>query len=159
MTTAKPKREFERHSGTGGPIKPDSKRSGAGQHNWGDDQEIIGDAVTAHKEAEATAAVTQPTANITNPPPPKDDLAPESLGDLADAEPRPNDMSYEEYMKQQQQSRTGVKAYDTRTVAANFRPDRYKGKNYFEKATDELLQGAQKEKKKEKESQKTTKSY
>jgi len=148
---SKNKRELDRHPGTGGSIKSDAKRSGAGQHNWGNDQSAIDDAVVAHKEAEAVAAPT--TANSTNPlqpPPPKDDLtSPESLGDLAGVEEqKPLDVSYEEFVKQQQ--RSGNKAYDARTVAnSTFRADRYKGKNYFEKATDELLQGAQKEKKKE----------
>jgi len=50
--------------------------------------------------------------------------------------------------------------YDARTVSNDLlTADRYKGKNDYERATDELLSGAQKEKKKEKKETKATKNY
>jgi len=156
---SKPKREFERHSGTGTPLKPQAKKSGGGQHNWGGSEEEIKDAVVAHEEEKESAAPTnQPEQPATFKP--KDEANPENLGELQETEEIDTSVSYEEFMKQKQKQTNRSKAYDGRTVPnLTYRVDRYKGKNQHEKATDELLEGAQKEKKKTKENQKTTQSY
>jgi len=146
---SKNKREHDRHSGTGGSIKADAKKSGAGQHNWGGADEAIVDAVVEHKETEAAAvaAATAPTVNPAAQATKADDLNPENYAELQEAVPLKEDLSYEEFMKEQKRSNN--KAYDARTVNSSFRVNRYKGKNQQEKATDELLEGVQKEKKKE----------
>jgi len=52
---SKPKREMERHSGTGHSIKEPAKRDGGGGHGWGNDTEEIHDAVVKHVEEEKAA--------------------------------------------------------------------------------------------------------
>jgi len=150
---SKNKREHDRHSGTGGSIKADAKKSGAGQHNWGGADEAIVDAVVEHKETEAAAvaAATAPTVNPAAQATKADDLNPENYAELQEAVPLKEDLSYEEFMKEQKRSNN--KAYDARTVNSSFRVNRYKGKNQQEKATDELLEGVQKEKKKKERNQ------
>jgi len=56
------------------------------------------------------------------------------------------------------QEKSSKRVYDARTVSNDLlTADRYKGKNDYERATDELLSGAQKEKKKRKKKPKQQK--
>jgi len=153
---SKEKRELERHSGTGHSIKEGPKRSGGGGHNWGDDVQEMQDAITKHVETEAKEqGAHDDTANKKISEKNPDEPNPENYGDLLTAEKTIPDVSYEEYVNQKQ-NKGGKKAYDARTVKNDsLTADRYKGKYEYERATDELLQGAQKEKKKRKKKQKS----
>jgi len=132
-----PKREFDRHSGTGRPIKGENKRQGSGAGNWGSEQEVVQQGV---EEFNANQDKNQKGK-------------PQNQADLNDLD-KENDQktSYEDFIKESNVQQLAT-AYNTKTVESQFKKN--KRLNKSERETDLLFAGDQKDKKKRNKKKKT----
>lgn len=128
------KREKDRESGTGQPIKPIAPKGGAGTGNWGSNAEQIADGV---QEAGADGRKRKKPKNFAD----LNDQAPDYSG---------HD-SYDDWAKQNMPKGKEIGPYQVRTQKSNFRKG-YKC-NKFEKQTDAMfgpVNGKKKKKSKKK---------
>jgi len=128
-----PKREFERHSGTGRPIKGENKRQGGGAANWGSTQDDVQQGV----EQFNTVAHPEESQNASNKP--------QNQADLNEIEEKEEQKtSYDEFVKD---ADLKPAAYNTKTVESQYKKAMRLNKS--ERETDKLFAGDQKDKKNE----------
>jgi len=131
-----PRREFERHSGTGRPIKGENKRQGGGVSNWGSEQETMQQGMNEFNSENKNPEQRKP-------------LNQGDLNELVDKEEEQK-TSYDEFAKQSNIQQT---AYNTKTVASQYKKAQRLNKS--ERETDLLFAGDQKDKKKRNKKKKT----
>merc|ERR1712228_105039 len=137
------KREKDRESGTGQPIKPIPAKGGSGKGNWGSDQEQIKQGIDAVD-----------AANTANDSSSKDRRRkePESFGDLNPEQNIAEKKSWDEFTKER---KTKTQVYSTKTVKSDMKR-KYKP-NAYEKESDIMFAGTGGKKKKGKKKKKKKK--
>jgi len=118
------KREKDRESGTGQPIKSIPSKGGSGKGNWGSDQEQI------------KQGMDSLNANDANSKPKRKE--PDSFGDLNDSEASKPKQSWDEFNKAKGKKKAEV--YSKKTVRSDYRK-KYKP-NKYEQETDAMFAGS-----------------
>jgi len=127
------KREKDRESGTGQPIKSIPKKGGQGKGNWGADAEAIADGIKENQGGNVDGK-----------------KAPNSFADLNDrsheeGKNEDSNVSYEEWAKENMPKKE-IKAFKQKTVKSTFR--RKAKVNKYEKQTDLMFGPTKPQKKK-----------
>jgi len=139
------KREKDRESGTGQPIKAIAPKGGSGKGNWGSDQDQINQAIDDKNNNDSNSNRRR-----------KRGKEPDSFAALNPDESAQPKQTWDEY-KKKNQKKTPSKVYNKTTVKSDYRK-KYKP-NKHEQETDALFSGSSnkktnrnKRKKKEKKS-------
>jgi len=121
------KREKDRESGTGKPIKSIPSKGGSGKGNWGSDQEQIKQGMDSINSTNANNASSNNRRK-----------EPDSFGDLNDTEVSKPKQSWDEFNKKKGKKKAEV--YSKKTVRSDYRK-KYKP-NKYEQETDAMFAGS-----------------
>lgn len=128
------KREKDRESGTGQPIKAIAPKGGSGKGNWGSDQDQINQAID-DKNNDSNSNRRRKRGKRDEP---------DSFAALNPDESTQQKQTWDEYLSKNKK-KSGTKAYDKTTVKSDYRK-KYKA-NKHEQETDALFSGSNKKKK------------
>eukprot|EP00483_Globobulimina_turgida_P005882 UN05892 len=136
------KREKDRASATGLPIKSIPAKEGAGRGNWGSDQEQISRAIDQHTiengnpETDKTNNTEDTNASRRRKRGKKDE--PDSFAALNPANENREKQTWDDYVKKKKKNKTAV--YNKNTAQSNYKK-KYKS-NKYEAETDILFAGS-----------------
>ena len=128
------KRDKDRESGTGQPLKSIPAKGGGGQGNWGSASDAIKDGINAQNAQNDGASRRR-----------KRGKEPDSFADLNQKNANLPKQSWDEYKKKNKSKKGKTAIYNKQTVKSDYRK-KYKA-NKYEKETDALFSGANKKKK------------
>jgi len=138
MSQGKTKREFDRHSGSGYPIKGETKRSGGGKGNWGNevDSETVSEEIDKlHEQVPANTTTTISNKNV----------EPETLAELNENDKNDaKNKSIDDYFAEKGVKKTD--AYNIPQVKSQYHCKQLR-LNKSQQETNKLFQGVHKKNK------------